>query len=107
ATHYRKALVDIISMVKHAAEEGQPLLTAEERAGRALARITEGTTFTPEQRQWLERIRAALVENLSIDEEDFDALPVLQREGGWGRADRAFDNKLRELLPRINEAIAA
>lgn len=105
--HYRKALVDIISMVKHAAEEEQPLLTAEERVGRALARITEGATFTPEQLQWLERIRAALVENLSIDEEDFNSLPVLQREGGWGRANKVFNNRLRELIPRINEAIAA
>ncbi len=105
--HYRKALVDIISMVKHAASEEQPLLTAEERVDRALAKITAGEAFTPEQRQWLERIRAALVETLSIEEEDFDALPVLQREGGWGRANRAFNNNLRELLPRINEAIAA
>jgi len=85
ALHYQRALVDIISMVKHAAEEEQPLLTAEERVDRALAKITAGATFTPEQQQWLERIRAALIENLSIDEEDFDALPVLQREGGWGR----------------------
>ena len=38
--HYRKALVDIISMVKHAAEEEQPLLTAEERVDRALARLS-------------------------------------------------------------------
>ena len=105
--HYRKALVDIISMVKHAASEEQPLLTAEERVDRALAKITAGETFTTEQQQWLERIRAALIENLSIDEEDFDALPVLSREGGWGRANRAFNNKLHELLPRINEAIAA
>jgi type I restriction enzyme, R subunit len=105
--HYRKALVDLISMVKHAAEEEQPLLTAEERVDRAISKITAGEVFTPVQQQWLERIRAALVENLSIDEDDFDALPVLQREGGWGRANRAFNNKLRELLPRINEAIAA
>jgi type I restriction enzyme R subunit len=107
AIHYRKALVDIISMVKHAAREEHPLLTAEERVDHALAVITEGATFTLEQQAWLERIRSALIENLSIDEEDFDALPVLQREGGWGRANRAFNNKLRELLPRINEAIAA
>ncbi len=105
--HYRKALVDIISMVKHAASEEQPLLTAAERVDRALAKIAENATFTPEQAQWLERIRAALIENLSIDEDDFDALPVLSREGGWGRANRAFNYKLHELLPRINEAIAA
>ena len=105
--HYRKALVDIISMVKHAASEEQPLLTADERVDRALAKITAGEAFTPEQQQWLERIRVALIETLSIEEEDFDVLPVLQREGGWGRANRAFNNNLRELLPRINEAIAA
>lgn len=105
--HYRKAMVDIISMVKHAAEEEQPLLTAEERIDNVIARITEGMSFTTEQKQWLDHIRAALVENLSIDEEDFDTLPVLHREGGWGRANMAFNNKLRELLPRINEAIAA
>ncbi len=105
--HYRKALVDIISMVKHAAEEEQPLLTAEQRVVGALTRITQGVTFTPEQQEWLERIRAALIENLSIDEEDFKNVQVLERAGGWARANRAFDNNLRELLPRINEAIAA
>jgi type I restriction enzyme R subunit len=105
--HYRKALVDIISMVKHAAEEVQPLLTAEERVDGALARVTAGETFTPEQQSWLERIRAVLIENLSIDEADFEVVQVLERAGGWGIANRAFNNKLRELLPRINEAIAA
>src|SRR5262249_25751525 len=34
ASCYHKALVDIISMVKHAAEEQQPLLTAAERVDR-------------------------------------------------------------------------
>jgi len=105
--HYRKALVDIISMVKHAAEEEQPLLTAAERVDGALAKISMGAKFTPEQQQWLERIRAALIENLSIDEADFEVLQVLERAGGWVPANRAFNNKLRELLPRINEAIAA
>jgi len=35
---YQRALVDVISMVKHAADDGQPLLTADERVTRALAR---------------------------------------------------------------------
>ena len=35
--HYHKALVDIISMVKHAARQDEPLLTAEERVERAFA----------------------------------------------------------------------
>ena len=74
--HYRKALVDIISMVKHAAREQEPLLTAQERVGRAFDKLTAGKTFTPAQQQWLDRIRAHLVENLSIDREDFDVSPV-------------------------------
>src|SRR5262249_39466940 len=36
---YGKALVDIISMVKHAAREGEPLLTAGERVNRAFAKL--------------------------------------------------------------------
>lgn len=39
---YQKALVDIISMIKHAAKEGEPLFTAEERVARAFGRITRG-----------------------------------------------------------------
>ena len=58
--HYHKALVDIISMVKHAANEQQPLYTAGERVELAIAKMTAGTAFTPEQVQWLESNRRAL-----------------------------------------------
>ncbi len=59
--HYRKALVDIISMVKHAASADAPLFTADERIQRAFMRVTAGRTFTPEQQEWLDRIRVHLV----------------------------------------------
>jgi type I restriction enzyme R subunit len=104
---YRKALVDIISMVKHAAKTDAPLFTAGERVQRAFIRLTAGRTFTAEQQEWLDRIRVHLVENLSIEQEDFEALPVFARAGGWGRANRAFEDHLPELLRGINEAIAA
>ena len=104
---YHKALVEIISMVKHAADAGQTLYTAEERVERAFAKVTAGMTFTAEQGQWLERIRAHLVENLTIGREDFDFVPVLEQAGGWGRANRVFDGKLDELIEEMNEAIAA
>ena len=105
--HYHKALADIISMVKHAAREDEPLYTAEERIDRTLARVTGGHDFTPEQQQWLERIRAHLIENLSVDREDFDLLPVFSRSGGWRRADQDFGGRLGDLLHHLNEAIAA
>ncbi len=107
AACYHKALVDIISMVKHAAEEQQPLYTAQERVERAMKQITHGQQFTLEQRGWLERIRAHLIENLSIDRADFEDIQVFSREGGWPNANRAFDGRLDELIHSFNEAIAA
>ncbi len=104
---YDKALVDIISMVKHAASEQCPLLNAEERVAKAIARISDGRSFTVEQQQWLGRIRLHLVENLSIDEEDFEVMPTLEGAGGWGKANRVFEGKLKELLHQLNEALAA
>lgn len=104
---YDKALVDIISMVKHAARDEEPLLTAEERVGKAFDRLTVKKKFTPEQQRWLDRIREHLVANLSIDEEDFENVPVLQNAGGWGNASRVFKGRLPTLLKAFNEAIAA
>ena len=102
---YHKALADIISMVKHAAREEETLYTAEERVHRVLDRMSAG--LTPEQQQWLDKIRAHLIENLSISKEDFDIIPIFSNEGGWGRANRVFDGKLPALIHQWNEAIAA
>jgi type I restriction enzyme R subunit len=107
ALRYDKALADIISMVKHAARNEEPLLTAAERVDRAMAGILASREFTTEQRQWLDRIREHLAENLWIDKEDFEFAPVLSRAGGWKPADRTFEGKLESLLKTLNEAIAA
>ena len=104
---YRKSLVDIISMVKHAAVEESPLLTAAERVEQAIAKIGVGRAFTPDQQKWLDLIRQHLVMNLSIEQDDFDVIPGLEQAGGWGRANKVFDGKLDELLRDINKAVAA
>jgi len=106
-SRYQKSLVDIISMVKHAAAEQSPLLTAQERAAKAIMAISSGKTFTAEQQQWLDRIQAHLAENLSIDADDFDVIPALEGAGGWGRANKASEGKLEEMLHHFNEALAA
>jgi type I restriction enzyme R subunit len=104
---YHKTLADIISIVKKAAKEEEPLLTAEERVDRALARITAGRAFTEAQRKWLDRIRSHLVQNLTIDREDFETVPVFTHDGGWKQADRAFEGKLGDLIRALNKEIAA
>lgn len=104
---YHKPLVDIISMVKHAAREEEGLFTAEERVARAFDRVTRGKTFTPEQEAWLGRIREHLITNLSIDQEDFEILPVFSDHGGLRRASQLFGPDLPILIRELNEAIAA
>lgn len=107
AAAYGKNLVEIISMVKHAAKDEEPLLTAGERVDRALDRITHGQSFNEEQQRWLVRIRAHLIENLSIDRDDFDVIPIFSREGGWGKANKVFDEKLGTLIENLNAQMAA
>ncbi|MHB1572240.1 MAG: type I restriction-modification enzyme R subunit C-terminal domain-containing protein, partial [Solirubrobacteraceae bacterium] len=108
ASCYGKALVEIISMVKHVANEQAPLLTAAERTERAFAAVSARKTFSDEQRAWLDRIRQVMVQNLSIEREDFEYQDALRKAGGWGAARRVFgEQQLDALLTDLNEAIAA
>jgi len=104
---YNKELVDIISMVKHAAREEEPLFTAEERIHRVLDRMALSASLTPEQQLWLDKIREHLIANLSISKSDFDIIPIFANDGGWGKANRVFNGNLPVLIQRWNEAIAA
>lgn len=103
---YHHQLADIISMVKHAGC-GEPLLSANERVDKAIARITAEKTLTDEQRQWLDLIARHLKVNLAIEREDFDVLPIFVRAGAWSRANRVFAGQLEVLLRQLNEAVAA
>jgi type I restriction enzyme, R subunit len=104
---HNKALADIISMVKRAAVETSPLLTAEERVNQAVDRVVGGRTLTEAQAKWIEYIRQHLVANLSIERDDFEAIPVLSDHGGWGRANRVFEGQLAALIDELNEELVA
>jgi type I restriction enzyme R subunit len=105
-THH-KALVDIISMVKRAARDTSALLTAKERVDAAIERVTADRQFSDEQAKWMDRIRQHLVQNLSIEPEDFDDIPLLADRGGWGRANQTFDGQLTGLIGELNEELVA
>jgi type I restriction enzyme, R subunit len=92
--------------VKHAANESSPLLTAEQRVDQAITSLSMGRAFSTEQMEWLGRIRNHLVENLSIDPDDFE-LPIFARYGGRSRAKKVFGSEFDELLATINERVAA
>jgi len=104
---YDKALVDIISMVKHAAREEEPLCTAEQRIHRVFDKMAYSVSLTADQQRWLDKIREHLIANLSISKDDFDIIPLFANEGGWGKANRVFNGELPVLIQQWNEAIAA
>lgn len=104
---YKVALPDIISMIKHAVEAQAPMLTAEERVKKAMEAVTAGKTFTEEQAKWLGYIAQHLTENLTVEEEDLDNLPVFTRHGGLGKARKIFSAGLDDFLREINLAVAA
>lgn len=103
---YSKALADIISMVKHASKEVEPIYTAQERVELAMSKFMDGKDFTADQMKWLELIRNHLTENLSIDEEDFELMPIFVREGGKSKAKKVF-NDIKSMVIELNELIAS
>lgn len=102
-----KDLADVISIVKHAAKDEEPVLTAEERVERSLAQIIQGKQFTLEQKEWLGLIREHLVQNLSIELDDFQYAPIFERRGGLIKAEKVFEGKLPALVEEINYRLAA
>ena len=102
-----KKLADVISMVKHAAKDQEPILTAEERVTRAVDKLIANNKFTAEQLDWISLIREHLIRNLSLSEEDFDLVPLLQNRGGKARARRVFQNAFPSLLSTLNYSVAA
>lgn len=104
---HHKDLADILSMVKHAIREEEPLLTAAERVDKALATLMHGKDFNEEQRAWLGYLREHMVVNLSLDPEDFDLAPTLENHGGLTRARRVFGTQLDKLIQDLNAACAA
>lgn len=104
---YNKALADIISMIKHAAKNDEPLTTAEERVTEAINSLREQISFNEEQQEWLELIKNHLIENLTIDKDDFQELPIFTRPGGLSQAKKVFNNLLDDVIKKLNELIAA
>ncbi|MBA4312859.1 MAG: restriction endonuclease subunit R [Chlorobiaceae bacterium] len=101
-----KALADIISIVKHAAREEEPLLTIEERVNKALNKVKQGKEFSEQQTKWIDFIRYHLIQSLTLDLEDFDLQPVFTDRGGKKTAQEVFVD-LHNLITEINLAMAA
>ena len=65
-----------------------------------------GKPFTAEQLQWLTMIRDTIASSVTIETDDFDQSPFIQR-GGLGKARQLFGPELPTILQDLNERLAA
>ncbi|MBE9503797.1 MAG: hypothetical protein IME96_06445 [Proteobacteria bacterium] len=71
-------------------------------------KIKSDRAFTQEQEKWLDLIRRHLIQNLLMEKEDVDSLPIFTREGtSWGKLNKVFGGELEAIIHEINLAIAA
>lgn len=104
---YHKEIVDIISMVKHAAKTNEPLLSPTERVEIAMQRVRKKQIFTEEQNNWLDYIAEHLKQNMTLDETDLKELPVFTDRGGLKIFKKVFAKDYEKIINEINLAIAA
>ena len=54
-------------------------------------KIKSGRSFTEEQNKWLDLIRRRLIENLLMEKEDIETLPIFTREGvSWNKLNKVL-----------------
>lgn len=104
---YDKEMIDIISMIKHAVKEEEQLLSVSERVDQGITSVFKDMRLTNDQEKWVEYIREHLKENLTIDQEDFNYMPIFEAQGGWGKFKKIFGDKSKEIITELNKAIAA
>ena len=106
----RRVLTDLVSLVRHAVQLDDELVPYPERVQRRYtewlaSQQTEGRTFTPEQRWWLDQVARHIGVNLEIHAEDFNYGEFFNR-GGQITAMRVFGIKLNNLLDELNQALS-
>ena len=105
-----KPLADLVSLVRHALRPNAPLVPYREevmaRYAEWLAKHDADTAFTPEQREWLDRMAEHLANSLAITRDDFE-IGWFGQHGSLGRAHALFGTDLDALRDELGRALAA
>jgi type I restriction enzyme R subunit len=103
-------LADLVNLVRHALAPNHDLVPYRadlEKRYQAWLKVNQAESrFTPEQREWLDRIADHLATSLAIRRSDFE-LGWFSQHGSLGRAYAVFGRDLDPLLAELNEALAA
>lgn len=101
---YQVELSDIITIIHHAIDAERPINTAEDRVNYAMNRLYQKHDFSEDQKEWLKLIQLHLVENLILDQSDFNMIPF-SRKGGWVIANKVFQGNLPILIAEVNRVM--
>jgi type I restriction enzyme R subunit len=103
-------LADLVNLVRHALIPAMTLVPyQDELRARYQAWLQERETqhgFTPEQREWLDRMAEHIATSLSIEPADFED-GWFGQHGSIGKAHSLFGAQLPLLLSEMNERLAA
>jgi type I restriction enzyme R subunit len=96
---------DIISFIR-TLSLGSNLVDHETRIRKAMNNIRGMREWNKVQLKWLDRFEAQLLHESVLRKEDLD-LPPFKEEGGFKRLDKVFEQKLEDILNKINENLYA
>ncbi len=92
---------DIISIIR-AEAVGSVLLSHEERIKSAVSRLKKNHKFSKQEINWLDNIEKFLITETVLNEETFN-LGAFRDKGGYKRADKIFNGKLKEIIVELNQ----
>ena len=106
-----RQLTDLVMLVRHATGEDAELHPFQERVKRNFdnwlaAQKSAGQEFNDEQIAWLQDICAHVAGNFSLEVEDWDIMPFIQK-GGLGGAHEVFGDELDTIITELNEHLVA
>jgi len=104
-----KQLVDLVALVRFAIKQTDVLeefsVSVNERFQKWLDKKKKaGYTFTPVQEEWLEIIKEHVSTSVSMDKDDFQLTPFIER-GGLMKFYEIFGDDHEKLLQELNEAL--
>ncbi len=111
----KRQLTDLVSLLRFALRldgEGAELKPFADEVDRRFQawifrhNAQRGTSFTPEQTEWLRLIKDHIASSCSISREDFDYAELADK-GGLQKVWGLFGNELDELMNEMNEELVA
>jgi len=107
----QRLLTDIISLLRFALGKENKLVPFAEIVNERFEKWIkqqeqQSKKFTPEQMNWLTKIKDHIASSLAIEKDDFELSPFIEK-GGLIKAYKLFGNELDKILEELNEVLVA